>query len=674
MLSLKTPTRVLHKKMLLIGTPMIEMMTRSLPDDEESSDDEDELITANDVTLALQNLSAALAKFNTGDDKHLKGAWGNGSLRSKARQADKKRKLAAAASAPGQTKLNFFGGNSQRPPAETPPQRDLKMISGFPEDSIRATIESLDTRINSSKDNVHHYDQMRLIAARIYIDLLLGDTSKTKASEIAARCFPEKGRSYKARQIRVWARLLIQGKELPVSNRGTHAKTKTLIDDEDVRRKCLKHLRSLPPKDVNPAGLRTYVNDELIPALTSGKPIHINTAGRWLKKLGFETSKLQKGIYVDGHDREDVVEYREKFLRDMAVLQSRMDVWVDDGAGGMVARPPNLDPGIRRHVLVVHDECSFHANDHKKTVWAENGRAVSMKKDDGKALMVSTFLCECHGELYRERSGIKEKVRAIIAPGNSPRDDGYWTSEKMLDQFQNKVLPAFEELHPDCVGVFMFDNSTNHKKMPDDALVASRLNLSDGGKNSRKVIRDGQFGANVSQPMIDDKGVQKGIRRILEERGLWEPGMKLADARQVLESQDDFRNQRSVLEECVRSYRDEEGNERHVFILLPKFHCELNHIERFWSSAKRFARQHCDYTFAGLRKNVPLALDSVSVDTIRRNARSCFRWMDAYRKGLSTPLAQYAVKKYSSHRRIPENLDLGLLEAEMKTIAKRSLG
>ena len=97
----------------------------------------------------------------------------------------------------------------------------------------------------------------------------------------------------------------------------------------------------------------------------------------------------------------------------MAVLQSRMDVWVDDGTGGMVARPPNLDPGVKKHVLVVHDECSFHANDHKPTVWAEDGRAISMKKDDGKALMVSTFLCECHGELYLEHAGSKENVTTL---------------------------------------------------------------------------------------------------------------------------------------------------------------------------------------------------------------------------------------------------------------------
>ena len=37
---------------------------------------------------------------------------------------------------------------------------------------------------------------------------------------------------------------------------------------------------------------------------------------------------------------------------------------------------------------------------------------------------------------------------------------------------------------------------------------------------------------------------------------------------------------------------------------------------------------------------------------VRRAGRRCFRAMDAYRKGLEGPLLDYALKVYSSHRRI----------------------
>jgi len=52
------------------------------------------------------------------------------------------------------------------------------------------------------------------------------------------------------------------------------------------------------------------------------------------------------------------------------------------------------------------------------------------------------------------------------------------------------------------------------------------------------------------------------------------------------------------------------------------------------SSAKRYARNNCDYSFKALEKIVPEALNSVSLEQIRRYARRSWRFMDAYRKGL----------------------------------------
>ena len=65
-----------------------------------------------------------------------------------------------------------------------------------------------------------------------------------------------------------------------------------------------------------------------------------------------------------------------------------------------------------------------------------------------------------------------------------------------------------------------------HRARPPDGLYASALNLSDGGKNV-KPMRDGWYWAKdadgndvrVTQRMQNDKGVQKGMRTILMERG-----------------------------------------------------------------------------------------------------------------------------------------------------------
>jgi len=49
---------------------------------------------------------------------------------------------------------------------------------------------------------------------------------------------------------------------------------------------------------------------------------------------------------------------------------------------------------------------------------------------------------------------------------------------------------------------------------------------------------------------------------------------------------------------------------------LPKFHCELNPIEREWAHSKKYTRAHCDYSFKGLEQHIHLALDSVSLEQL----------------------------------------------------------
>ncbi|CAK5284579.1 unnamed protein product, partial [Mycena citricolor] len=49
------------------------------------------------------------------------------------------------------------------------------------------------------------------------------------------------------------------------------------------------------------------------------KGISLTTARTWLHQEGFKYTNHKKGLYFDGHDRPDVVEYRQKqFLPKMA--------------------------------------------------------------------------------------------------------------------------------------------------------------------------------------------------------------------------------------------------------------------------------------------------------------------------------------------------------------------
>ncbi len=119
-------------------------------------------------------------------------------------------------------------------------------------------------------------------------------------------------------------------------------------------------------------------------------------------------------------------------------------------------------------------------------------------------------------------------------------------------------------------------------------------------------------------------------------------------------SQPNFKAQRCLLEELLAE-RD------HLSIFYIKFHYELNYIKNFWVVVKRHTWDNYNYTFPGFCSTIPRALANVPVVEIRRYARCAFRYMDAYRTGLTRKAAKVAVKKYRSHQQISrttlENID-----------------
>jgi hypothetical protein len=76
-----------------------------------------------------------------------------------------------------------------------------------------------------------------------------------------------------------------------------------------------------PYRQITPFRLMKQVNEVIIPSLgldAGGQKISEWTACRWLAKLGYELKEVKKGIYIDGHEREDVVAYRNEFLKEFA--------------------------------------------------------------------------------------------------------------------------------------------------------------------------------------------------------------------------------------------------------------------------------------------------------------------------------------------------------------------
>jgi hypothetical protein len=180
-----------------------------------------------------------------------------------------------------------------------------------------------------------------------------------------------------------------------------------------------------------------------------------------------------------------------------------------------------------------------------------------------------------------------------------------------------------------------------------------------------------QNGEQMTQTMVfpDNHpvfpGQAKGIKQVLLERGYTQrlrmsckkscsEGVLLCCARKILEHKPDFKAQKSLVQEVIEAAG-------HLCIFLPKFHCELNFIEFFWGATKKWLHDHCDYTFETLKANLPLAMGSVELKTIRLWEHRMVRWMEAYSSGLSARDSQkqvrdFSSRKYTSHRRVPETL------------------
>ena len=73
--------------------------------------------------------------------------------------------------------------------------------------------------------------------------------------------------------------------------------------------------------------------------------------------------RLRKGVYMDGHECDDVKKYRwEVFLPAMAAFERCM---VHFEGPELLRVDPQLAPGERKVIAIFHDECCFHGNDYR---------------------------------------------------------------------------------------------------------------------------------------------------------------------------------------------------------------------------------------------------------------------------------------------------------------------
>ena len=303
-----------------------------------------------------------------------------------------------------------------------------------------------------------------------------------------------------------------------------------------------------------------------------------------------------------------------------------------------------------------------------------------MKKGRGRIIHVSDFVEEENGRLViKDQDGaIIRDARCITYPGAN--GDAWWDLTQLLKQIKN-ALSIFEEAHPGCRALFIFDQSSAHASLGPDALCAFDMNKSNGGKQRKQkdttipMSNPEPCYRGLPQKMTLENGEPKGLQQTLEERGFdvarmrakCSPVCPIENERccmaRLLSKQEDFRNQRSLLELTITA-------QGHLCTFLPKFHCELNPIEmvrsfssyvqlvfilevtQYWGWCKGRYRDVYKSRFEDAKKAAVEYLNACPVEVIRRFFNRSWRFMDAYRRGLTGRAAEWAVRKQKSHRRV----------------------
>ncbi len=207
--------------------------------------------------------------------------------------------------------------------------------------------------------------------------------------------------AYHARSLRSWIHQYLATKKLPVHRYGqTHS---SILDDEDFSQSIQLHLQGITKngyiraQDIVDFVAMPEVQKKLEEAGAKKKLISVRTARRWLQTLGWRYGRKSNGMYIDGHERDDVKEYRKQLShRWLHEYEPRMVVFDNDGK--VIRLPKGFPLPAKYHgqafelILVTHDESTFYANDRRRVKYHHiSEKACPEPKGEGQSIMVSDF-------------------------------------------------------------------------------------------------------------------------------------------------------------------------------------------------------------------------------------------------------------------------------------------
>ncbi|KAF8748077.1 hypothetical protein RHS01_11078 [Rhizoctonia solani] len=263
-----------------------------------------------------------------------------------------------------------------------------------------------------------------------------------QASKDAARMHNR--RDTYAQTIRKWTRRLINYGDLPGNIRGWW--NVSTLEDEDVSSAIRLHLQKAG-KLAGAQDVVDFLSDpEVRKTLDIKKKISLRTAQRWLSRAGFSWRSEPVGQYFDGHERQDVVEYRQKvYIPFLKKIERRRIIYNRDGVEDPT-RPLRLLPG-EKPIIFSMGLC-----------WRKPSTTQERR---GCSLMVADFVCAEFGWL-RGPNGNN------VSRGDK---DGWFTNDRVILQLEDAVKIVNEHF-PQFTHIFVYDNAPSHTKRSLSSLSA----------------------------------------------------------------------------------------------------------------------------------------------------------------------------------------------------------
>ncbi|KAJ7474637.1 hypothetical protein B0H11DRAFT_2429057 [Mycena galericulata] len=150
-------------------------------------------------------------------------------------------------------------------------------------------------------------------------------------------------------------------------------------------------------------------SDEMKTRFNLKHGISLRTAQRWMRRMEYRWKSEPKGMYSDGHEREDVVAYRQNvFLPRWESYLAGTRKWTREGEDA-AAEGPARDPAS------APKKSKQRLEEEQWEEWEEEAERIFVSRPDGKVILRWVHLSE-KAKPWTKGEGASMMVIAFVSP------------------------------------------------------------------------------------------------------------------------------------------------------------------------------------------------------------------------------------------------------------------